>query len=125
MLVEVMGRNAGWLTMMSGVAAGAGLILLPETRFDLEADVIDVLVKRVRNGYTHHLIAVSEGAMPTQESLERGEFQTFSQETIENLPKDVFGNVNLAALNFSKILAEELTKNTRLKEEFKGSWRGP
>jgi 6-phosphofructokinase 1 len=118
MVVEVMGRNAGWLTLMSGIASGASIILLPETRFDLQTDLIDVLISRANNGYTHHIVAVSEGAMPTQESLER-DFSTITQETYDNLPKDVFGNPKLATLNFSKILTEELAKNTRLKQGFK------
>ncbi|OLS14800.1 MAG: phosphofructokinase [Promethearchaeota archaeon CR_4] len=118
MVIEVMGRNAGWLTLMSGIASGADIILMPETRFDLQEDVINVLIKRVQNGYIHHMIAVSEGAIPTDESLKR-DFKTITKETFEKLPKDVFGNPKLAGLNFSKILADELNKNTKLKEEFK------
>ena len=118
MVVEVMGRNAGWLTLMSGIASGADIILLPEIRFDLQKDVIDVLIKRVQNGYIHHIIAVSEGAIPTDESLKK-DFKTITKETFEKLPKDVFGNPKLATLNFAKILAEELDKNANLKNEFK------
>jgi 6-phosphofructokinase len=118
MVVEVMGRNAGWLTLMSGVSSGADIILMPETRFDMQRDIIDALVKRVQNGYIHHILAVSEGAIPTDESL-KSDFKTITKETFEKLPKDVFGNPKLATLNFAKILADELAKNAKLKEEFK------
>ncbi|OLS13777.1 MAG: phosphofructokinase [Promethearchaeota archaeon CR_4] len=116
-VVEVMGQNAGWLPLMSGIASGADIILLPETCFDLQKDVIDVLVKRVQNSYIYHILAVSEGVIPTDESLER-DFKTITKETFDKLPKDVFGDSKRASLNFSKILAKELEKNAALKAEF-------
>ncbi|MBD3254385.1 MAG: 6-phosphofructokinase, partial [Candidatus Lokiarchaeota archaeon] len=42
-IVEIMGRDAGFLTLYSGISAGADIILIPETPFDFEKDVIDVL----------------------------------------------------------------------------------
>ena len=100
-VVEVMGRDAGFLTMYSGISAGADIILIPETPFDLEIDVISVLKKRVNAGYKYHIIAVSEGAYPNLKSLER-DFKTISKETIDKLPKDTFGNPLLAKLGISQ-----------------------
>ncbi|MHA1492053.1 MAG: 6-phosphofructokinase, partial [Promethearchaeota archaeon] len=116
-IVEIMGRDAGFLTMYSGISAGADIILIPEIPFDLEKDVINILKKRVNKGYKYHIIACSEGAYPDNESLKR-DFKTISKETIDNLPKDTFGNPNLPALNISQILVDELNLRNDLKEEF-------
>ena len=101
-VVEVMGRDAGFLTMYSGISAGADIILIPETPFDLEKDVINVLKNRVNAGYKYHILATSEGAYPNLESLNR-DFKTISKETIDKLPKDTFGNPLLVKLNISMI----------------------
>ena len=77
-VVEIMGRDAGFLTMYSGISAGADIILVPETPFSLEKDVIDVLKKRVNAGYKYHIIATSEGAYPNSESLKM-DFKTISK----------------------------------------------
>jgi 6-phosphofructokinase 1 len=116
-VVEIMGRDAGFLTMYSGISAGADIILIPETPFDLKKDVIDVLKERVNSGYKHHIIATSEGAYPISESLER-DFKTLSKEQIDKLPKDTFGNPLLAKLSMSKIIVDELNMRDDLKQEF-------
>ncbi|MFX0038573.1 MAG: 6-phosphofructokinase [Promethearchaeota archaeon] len=116
-VVEIMGRDAGFLTMYSGISAGADIILIPETPFDLENDVIDVLKKRVNSGYKYHIIAISEGAYPKLNSLER-DFKTISKESIDKLPKDTFGNPLLARLGMSQIIVDELNLRDDLKEEF-------
>jgi 6-phosphofructokinase 1 len=116
-VVEIMGRDAGFLTMYSGISAGADIILIPETPFDLEADVINVLKSRVNSGYKYHIIAVSEGAYPKNISLER-DFKTISKETIDKLPKDTFGNPLLAKLGISQIIVNELNLRDDLKREF-------
>lgn len=118
MIVEVMGRNAGWLTIMSGIASGADIILLPETKFDFQQDVARVLMERVKMGHVHHIIALSEGAVPSDESLKR-DFQTISKEDLDRVPKDVFGNPKLATLNFSKIVRKEIEKNAEIQAHFK------
>jgi 6-phosphofructokinase 1 len=65
-LVEVMGRNAGFLALEAAVAAGAEYVLLPEVKFDL-----DTLCKKLHyareRGKTHSLIIVAEGVMPVSE----------------------------------------------------------
>ncbi|MFO0837865.1 MAG: ATP-dependent 6-phosphofructokinase [Phycisphaerae bacterium] len=63
MLVELMGRNAGWLTLHSGLAGGADVILLPEIPYDLDA-VCDFCMQRSKKGKRFTIIAVSEGAKP-------------------------------------------------------------
>lgn len=116
-IVEIMGRDAGFLTMYSGISSGADIILIPETPFDLEKDVIDILKNRARAGYKYHIIACSEGAYPNPQSL-KTQFQTISQETIDKLPKDSFGNPVLPALNMSNILEKELSLRDDLKKVF-------
>ena len=117
-VVEVMGRDAGFLTMYSGISAGADIILIPETPFDLEKDIIDILKKRANAGYKYHIIATSEGAYPNSESLNR-DFKTISKETIDKLPKDSYGNPLLVKLNISQIIVDELNLREDLKQEFK------
>ncbi len=119
-VVEVMGRDAGFLTMYSGLSAGADIILIPETPFDFEKDIIDVLRNRVNAGYTYHIIATSEGAYPNNESLER-DFKSISKETIDKLPKDTFGNPLLVKLNMSQIIVDELNLREDLKADFRNN----
>jgi len=61
MLVEVMGRYAGWIALYSGLASGADIILIPEIPFSLER-IKDQIDARVRDGHKYTLIVVSEGA---------------------------------------------------------------
>jgi ATP-dependent phosphofructokinase / diphosphate-dependent phosphofructokinase len=63
MIVELMGRNAGWLTLHSGLASGADVILVPEIPYDLGV-VCEFCVQRSRHGKRFTIIAVSEGARP-------------------------------------------------------------
>lgn len=116
-VVEVMGRDAGWLTLYSGLSAGSDVILLPETPFDFEKHVIDQLRKRNKSGYKYHIIACSEGAYPTKESLDR-DFKTLSQKDIDNLPKDAFGNPKLNELNMASVIERELKLRKDLAAEF-------
>ena len=61
-VVEIMGRNAGFLAMYVGLAVGATAILVPEKKFDFEQDVIEKIRKARLNGFTHYMIVVAEGA---------------------------------------------------------------
>ena len=63
MVVEVMGRNAGWLALQSGIASGSDVILLPEIPYDL-ARINDLLLYRSRTGKRFSIMCVSEGAKP-------------------------------------------------------------
>ena len=61
-VVEVMGRNAGYLAMYVGLAVGATAVLVPEKPIDFEQDVIEKLRNARLRGFTHYMIVVAEGA---------------------------------------------------------------
>lgn len=61
-VVEVMGRNAGYLAMYVGLAVGATAVLVPEKPIDFEQDVIEKIRRARLNGFTHYMIVVAEGA---------------------------------------------------------------
>ena len=61
-VVEVMGRNAGYLAMYVGLAVGATAVLVPEEPIDFERDVIEKIRQARFNGFTHYMIVVAEGA---------------------------------------------------------------
>jgi 6-phosphofructokinase 1 len=63
MLVELMGRNAGWLALHAGLASGSDVILIPEIPYSLDS-ICDTCLERTRHGKRFTLIAVSEGARP-------------------------------------------------------------
>ena len=63
MIVELMGRDAGWLTLRSGLAGGADVILIPEIPFRLES-IEEKIEKRNRTGHKFSIIVVAEGARP-------------------------------------------------------------
>lgn len=66
-VVEVMGHNAGWLALGSGLAGGADVILIPEIRYDLER-VAQTVIERRQAGSTFSIIAVSEGALSQEQA---------------------------------------------------------
>ena len=61
-VVEVMGRNAGYLAMYVGLAVGATAVLVPEKEIDFEEDVVEKIRQARMNGFTHYMIVVAEGA---------------------------------------------------------------
>lgn len=61
-VVEVMGRNAGYLAMYVGMAVGATAVLVPEVDIDFEHDVIEKIRNARLNGFTHYMVVVAEGA---------------------------------------------------------------
>ncbi|MEL6796629.1 MAG: ATP-dependent 6-phosphofructokinase [Planctomycetota bacterium] len=63
MVVEVMGRNAGWLALYAGVASGSDVILIPEIEFDLDK-VAEACLARSQRGKRFTIICASEGAKP-------------------------------------------------------------
>ena len=68
MLVEVMGRHAGWIALHAGLASGAHLTLVPEEPFDVDA-VCKMMKKRFQRGDSHFICVVAEGAHPDPESM--------------------------------------------------------
>jgi ATP-dependent phosphofructokinase / diphosphate-dependent phosphofructokinase len=63
MILEVMGRNAGWIAIESGIAGGADVILIPEIPFRMDA-VVEAVAARERGGRKFSIIVVAEGAAP-------------------------------------------------------------
>lgn len=67
MVIEIMGNKAGWLTLYTGIAGGADIVLIPEIPYSIDK-VIDACEKRARAGKKFSIIAVAEGAMDKQEA---------------------------------------------------------
>jgi 6-phosphofructokinase 1 len=67
MLVELMGHKAGWLTLYSGVAGGADVILIPEIPYTMES-VLEALRRRCESGKNFSILAVAEGAISQEEA---------------------------------------------------------
>ena len=69
MVVEVMGRHAGWIALHSGIAGGADVILIPERPFDID-EVCDLIRHRHARGRSFSIVVVAEGATPKKGTLE-------------------------------------------------------
>ncbi|PIW44889.1 MAG: 6-phosphofructokinase [Zetaproteobacteria bacterium CG12_big_fil_rev_8_21_14_0_65_54_13] len=61
MILEVMGRSAGWIAMEAGISGGAHIILIPEIPYDIES-VVHCIRQRARNGSPFSIIVIAEGA---------------------------------------------------------------
>ncbi|MCD6728345.1 MAG: 6-phosphofructokinase [Solirubrobacteraceae bacterium] len=86
LVVEVMGRNAGWIACHAGMAGGADAILVPERPFDLD-DVCDHLRARHARGRSFSIVVASEGAHPVEGAL-----------TTKGPQVDEFGHVRLGGV---------------------------
>ena len=74
-IVEIMGHKVGWLTLYSGIAGGADIILLPEIPYHTDK-VIEAINKRTRQGKGFTVIAVAEGAISAEDAkLSKKEFK--------------------------------------------------
>ena len=67
LMVEIMGNKAGWLTLYSGIAGGADIIIIPEIPYD-PAKIIEAVNKRAKAGKTFSIVAVAEGAFDVEEA---------------------------------------------------------
>jgi ATP-dependent phosphofructokinase / diphosphate-dependent phosphofructokinase len=79
LIVEVMGRHAGWIALHSGVAGGADVILIPEQPFDID-EVCRLIQRRHARGRYFSIVVAAEGAVPkegTAMTLETGELDEF------------------------------------------------
>jgi 6-phosphofructokinase len=65
-LVELMGRDAGWLTLSAGIAGGADIIFVPEIPYDIEI-AAQAIERRKKQGRTFSIVAVSEGALAKED----------------------------------------------------------
>lgn len=88
MVVEVMGRHAGWIATYAGIAGGADAILVPERPFDIN-EVCERLRRRHARGVTFSIVVVSEGATPLAES---------AMSLAEKQPTDEFGHARLGGI---------------------------
>ncbi len=96
-IVEVMGRHAGWIALHSGLAAGANIILIPERPFDIDK-VCAQVESRFATSYSP-IIVVSEGAVPKDGTME-----------LASGEKDAFGHVRLGGI--ADRLAKEIEGRT-------------
>jgi phosphofructokinase-like protein len=97
LVVEVMGRHAGWIALHAGIAGGANVILLPERHFDIE-QVAAYVEKRFQTHYSP-IVVVAEGATPLE-----------GQMVLQSGELDAFGHVRLGGIG--QWLAGELEKRT-------------
>jgi 6-phosphofructokinase 1 len=100
MVVEIMGRNAGWITLYAGTAAGADLVLIPERPFKL-SDVINFVKEKKKAGKGGILIAVAEGAVISDYKREI---------TKKDVNQDAFGHEYLGGIG--NLLAKEIEQET-------------
>ncbi len=101
MVLEVMGRHAGWIAVHSGLAGGADLILIPEKPFNLD-EVADVITKRHSRGKNFSIVVVAEGA---RMAAEDGDGHTTQSDEV-----DAFGHVRLGGI--AHFLADEVETRT-------------
>ncbi len=98
LVVEVMGRHAGWIALHSGVAGGADVILIPEIRFDID-EVCRLIRRRHARGRYFSIVVAAEGAIPKEGTmaLSAGEL-------------DEFGHPRLGGIGYR--LEEEIEQRT-------------
>jgi len=101
LVVEVMGRHAGWIAWYAGVAGGGDVILVPEHPFSVE-DVCAQIQRRHDTGKSFSIVVVSEGAKVATEAAtdEDGSY------VLSSMKKDAFGHVMLGGV--AKVLADEI-----------------
>jgi 6-phosphofructokinase 1 len=103
MVVEVMGRDAGWIALYSGVAGGADVILIPERPFDVDK-VADSIRQRHERGRYFSIVVVAEGAkFAAADSVQGAPVQ-------QDMGKDEFGHAKLGGI--ANVLAKEIEKRT-------------
>lgn len=103
MVVEIMGRHAGWITLEAGIAGGADVILIPEMEVDIEK-VCDLIKKRHGRGKTFSIVAVAEGAKL------KGSDVTLDEKL------DAFGHVRLGGIgnHIGELIEEKTGFETRV-----------
>jgi ATP-dependent phosphofructokinase / diphosphate-dependent phosphofructokinase len=98
MVVEVMGRHAGWIALHSGIAGGAHVILIPERPFDID-EVAGYIKMRKSRGRSFSIVVVAEGAQPAEGTLTLAAGET-----------DEFGHVRLGGIGH--VLTQEIESRT-------------
>jgi 6-phosphofructokinase 1 len=97
LIVEVMGRHAGWIALHSGLAGGANVILIPERPFDI--DKVCTYVKARFERHYAPIIVVAEGAQPAEGTME-----------LQTGELDAFGHVRLGGIG--QVLEREIEART-------------
>jgi len=97
-VVEVMGRHAGWIAVESGIAGGADIILIPEIPIDLD-EICKLITKRHQRGKTFSIVVVAEGAQFKEGTM-----------VLQEQKLDEFGHVRLGGIG--EILGQEIEKRT-------------
>ncbi|MBK7445295.1 MAG: 6-phosphofructokinase [Ignavibacteria bacterium] len=100
MILEVMGRHAGWIALYSGIAGGADVVIIPEKKIKVD-NVLEVLKSRYKRGKLFSIIVIAEGA--SFEELEISKTSTGKK-------LDDFGRERLGGI--STYLSEEIEKRT-------------
>ncbi|MEI9480018.1 MAG: ATP-dependent 6-phosphofructokinase [Deltaproteobacteria bacterium] len=100
MIVEVMGRRAGWIGLHSGVAGGGDIILIPEIPYDINI-IAEKVKERNRKGKKCSIIVIAEGAKPKGGDI-----------VIQRIVKDSSEPIRLGGIGF--VLGEEIEKRTGL-----------
>lgn len=98
MVLEVMGRHAGWIALYSGIAGGADVVLIPEKPFDVD-EVCRLIQRRHSRGHYFSIVVVAEGALPVE-----GQMETIGGNT------DAFGHVRLGGIGTR--LEQEIEQRT-------------
>jgi 6-phosphofructokinase 1 len=98
MVVEVMGRHAGWIATYAGMAGGADNILIPEEPFDIE-EMCDRIVHRHQQGANFSIVVAAEGAVPKEGTME-----------VQTGELDDFGHVRLGGIG--QHIADEIERRT-------------
>jgi 6-phosphofructokinase 1 len=98
LVVEVMGRHAGWIALHAGLAGGADVILIPERPFDID-EACGLLRRRHARGRYFSIVVVAEGAVPREGTLE-----------IVEGPADEFGHARLGGIG--QLLEREIEERT-------------
>lgn len=101
MVVEVMGRHAGWIAIESGIAGGADVILIPERPVDLD-EVCKLIKRRHQRGKDFSIVVVAEGAQIKHAANSTGEF------IVQDDSVDQFGHVRLGGI--ANYVAKEIEK---------------
>jgi len=99
MVVEVMGRDAGWVAAYAGIASGAHVVLIPEKPYDI-VEVCKKITKRAKAGKKFSLVVVAEGAKP----------KGTGERATKGAALDAFGNPILGGVG--EQVAKEIEKRT-------------
>jgi len=103
-VVEIMGRHAGWMALYGGMAGGAHVILIPEQEFDTD-EVCELLKKRYSEGHRYAIVAVAEGAIDPK----------LQRHVMHSAEKDAFGHVQLGTgIGIGEVLKNEIADRTDL-----------